>query len=68
MFIHRLWDKAVGTPDYNKEEWKQLEAELLGYKSQAERYKKILERLVLSHDQGIESVFIIVEDAREVLK
>lgn len=24
--LHRLWTKAVGTPDYNKEDWKRLEA------------------------------------------
>ena len=24
-FLHRLWSKAVGTPSYDKEEWKALE-------------------------------------------
>jgi hypothetical protein len=24
--LHRLWTKAVGTDDYDKEEWKRLEA------------------------------------------
>lgn len=23
--LHRLWTKAVGTPDYDKEEWMELE-------------------------------------------
>lgn len=23
--LHRLWSKAVGTPDYDKQEWKALE-------------------------------------------
>jgi hypothetical protein len=26
--LHRLWTKAVGTPDYAKEEWMDLEKEL----------------------------------------
>jgi hypothetical protein len=26
----RLWTKAVGTPDYNKEEWKELELRISG--------------------------------------
>ena len=25
--LHRLWTKAVGTPDYDKSEWKELEAQ-----------------------------------------
>lgn len=25
--LHRLWSKAVGTPGYDKEEWKRLEAQ-----------------------------------------
>lgn len=27
--FHRLWSKAVGTPDYEKAEWKELEHHLL---------------------------------------
>ena len=27
--VHRLWSKAVGTPDYDKEQWKRME-ELVG--------------------------------------
>lgn len=27
--LHRLWTKAVGTPDYNKEEWRQMESCIL---------------------------------------
>lgn len=27
--LHLLWTKAVGTVDYNKKEWLELEAELL---------------------------------------
>lgn len=23
--LHTLWSKAVGTPDYNKSEWRQLD-------------------------------------------
>lgn len=26
--FHRLWSKAVGTQEYNKEEWKKLEAKI----------------------------------------
>ncbi len=26
--IHRLWTRAVGTPNYNKKDWLLLEAEL----------------------------------------
>jgi hypothetical protein len=29
--FHRLWTKAVGTSDYNKEEWMKLEKEILDY-------------------------------------
>lgn len=25
MLLHRLWTRAVGTPDYNKADWKVLE-------------------------------------------
>lgn len=28
--FHRLWSKAVGTPGYDKAEWKRMEALLLG--------------------------------------
>ena len=27
--LHRLWTKAVGTPDYDKREWKELESRLI---------------------------------------
>ncbi len=27
--LHRLWTKAVGTPDYDKSEWKDLEGAIL---------------------------------------
>lgn len=27
--LHKLWTKAVGTADYNKQEWKELEARFL---------------------------------------
>ena len=29
--FHRLWTKAVGTPDYDKEEWKTLASLLITY-------------------------------------
>jgi hypothetical protein len=28
QLIHRLWTRAVGTPEYNKKDWLLLEAEL----------------------------------------
>jgi len=27
--MHHLWTKAIGTPNYDKEEWKDLEKDLL---------------------------------------
>ena len=27
--MHHLWTKAIGNPDYNKEEWKDFEKDLL---------------------------------------
>ena len=27
--LHTLWTKAVGTKDYNKQEWKELESRLI---------------------------------------
>jgi hypothetical protein len=31
QLFHKLWTKAVGTDDYNKEEWMKLEKEILDY-------------------------------------
>ena len=31
--FHRLWTKAVGTPEYDKKEWQQLEREYLAMRS-----------------------------------
>jgi len=29
LLMHRLWTRAVGTPEYNKREWQSLEAAIL---------------------------------------
>lgn len=38
--LHTLWTKAVGTKDYDKAEWRELEAEITNLRNRAVDHKR----------------------------
>ncbi len=75
--LHRLWTKAVGTPDYDKAEWLALERALLGrtatsdpplmHRSPAtwEGHKGIVPRLIDKAGEMLCLVFGCLPDPRD---
>lgn len=54
--LHRLWSKAVGTEDYDKREWRMLEADILAQERslriQGEQIVELREKLVPERPSG----------------